>query len=86
MIAVISTKRSCVQYLGATTGISGELGVSESGSKKINPILQMPNIDIEQLTNIWLTTLEARNESVASSLIHTDYTRDHRFYEFYEDI
>ena len=77
-------KRTCLNYLGAKSGISGELGVSESGSKKINPILQMPDINIEQLTNIWLTTLEARNESVASSLIHTDYTKDHRFYEFYE--
>jgi len=79
-----SPKRECLLYLKATTGISGEMGVSESGSKKINPILQMPNITIEQLTNIWLSTLEARNESVASPLIHTDYTKDHRFYEFYE--
>lgn len=79
-----SPKRECILQLGATAGISGEMGVSESGSKKINPILQMPNITIEQLTNIWLSTLEARNESVASPLIHTDYTKDHRFYEFYE--
>tara|TARA_B100001287_G_scaffold275566_1_gene283501 strand:- start:1402 stop:2694 length:1293 start_codon:yes stop_codon:yes gene_type:complete len=77
-------KRTCLNKLNSKSGISGELGVSESGSKKINPILQMPNINIEQLTNIWLTTLEARNESVASPLIHTDYTKDHRFYEFYE--
>ena len=59
-------KRSCVQYLGATTGISGELGVSESEVKRLIPHYRCPNIDIEQLTNIWLTTLEARNESVAS--------------------
>jgi len=77
-------KRNCIEYLKATSGVSGEMGVSESGSKKINPILQMPNITVEQLTNIWLSTLEARNESVASPLIHTDYTTDHRFYEFYE--
>lgn len=77
-------KRSCIEYLSANSGISGEMGVSESGSKKINPILQRPDITVEQLTNIWLSTLEARNESVASPLIHTDYTVDHRFYEFYE--
>ena len=77
-------KRTCLNWLGAKSGISGEMGVSESGSKKINPMLQCPDITVEQLTNIWLSTLEARNESVASPLIHTDYTVDHRFYEFYE--
>lgn len=54
-------------------GVTGEFGASESGSKKINTILQRPDITIEQLTNIWITTLEARDESVASYRIHDDY-------------
>ena len=70
-------KRKCLQMLNLTSGVSGELGASESGSKKINTILQMPDITIEQLTNIWITTLEARNESCASPLIHDDYTERH---------
>lgn len=70
-------KRECLRILGVHRGVSGELGASESGSKKINTILQRPDITIEQLTNIWMTTLEARNESVASPLIHTDYTEHH---------
>ena len=67
-------KRQCVKLLGRNSGVSGELGASESGSKKINTILQRPDITVEQLTNIWITTLERRNESVASPLIHNDYT------------
>jgi len=67
-------KRTCLQILNAQSGLTGELGASESGSKKINTILQMPDITIEQLTNIWITTLEKRNESVASPLVHDDYT------------
>lgn len=77
-------KRQCLQTLGLYSGISGELGASESGSKKINVILQRPQYTIEQLTNIWLTTLEARNEGVASPLVHTDYVEkhdDHRIYK-----
>ena len=77
-------KRQCLLKLGKKFGITGELGASESGSKKINTILQMPDITIEQLTNIWITTLEARNESVASSEIHADYTRDHLEYKLYQ--
>jgi len=70
-------KRKCLELLNIRSGVSGELGASESGSKKINTILQMPDITIEQLTNIWITTLEARNESCASPLIHDDYTERH---------
>lgn len=70
-------KRRSLQMLGSNRGVSGELGASESGSKKINTILQMPDITIEQLTNIWITTLEARNESCASPRIHEDYTHAH---------
>lgn len=83
-------KRKCLEMLNIKSGISGELGASESGSKKINTILQMPDITVEQLTNIWITTLEARNESCSSKLIHDDYTERHvesRFWkQAYEEI
>jgi len=83
-------KRRSLQKLGLTSGLSGELGASESGSKKINTILQMPDITIEQLTNIWITTLESRNEGCASSRIHEDYTLAHvenRFWkQAYEEL
>ena len=36
-MTVVTHQRTCPNYLGAKSGISGELGVSESGSKKINP-------------------------------------------------
>ena len=75
-------KRQCLQMLGKTRGVSGELGASESGSKKINTILQRPDITIEQLTNIWITTLERRDEATASPLVHDDYTEwaEHNYF------
>ena len=76
-------KRRTLKTLKHRSGISGELGASESGSKKINTILQLPDITIEQLTNIWITTLEARNENVASRYIHNDYTYEHEEYRFW---
>jgi hypothetical protein len=77
-------KRECLRMLGKTHGVSGELGASESGSKKINTILQRPDITVEQLTNIWMTTLEARNESVANPVIHADYTESHMENRFWK--
>lgn len=90
-------KRQSLLNLDKKYGVTGELGASESGSKKINTILQMPDITIEQLTNIWITTLEARNESVANKHIHDDYTvhsLEHKLYKrayndlikFFEDV
>jgi hypothetical protein len=79
-----SPKRQCLDVLGKKSGVSGEMGASESGSKKINTVLQMPDITIEQLTNIWITTLEARNESVAVPEIHSDYTQNNENHGLYK--